>query len=59
MASSFIIDCESGEMERTFYFPVDPISGHFRCLYVDPMNWSDTADVILESFDEMPIWGTA
>jgi len=46
-------------MERTFYFPVDPISGHFRCLYVDPMNWSDTADVILESFDEMPIWGTA
>jgi hypothetical protein len=59
MAYSFIIDSESGDMERTFYFPVDSVSGHFRCLYVDPLNWSDTADVILLSFDEMDVWGTA
>jgi hypothetical protein len=59
VAHSFVIDCESGEMERVFYFPVDPIAGHFRCLYVDPLNWIDTADVILESFDENQEWGTA
>ncbi len=59
MAYSFVIDSESGEMERVFLFPFDAAAGHFRCLYVAPMNWEDTADVILESFDEMSLWGTA
>ena len=59
MAYSLVQEQESGEMERVFSVPIDPVAGHFRLLYVDPLDLGDTADVILISFDDMPVWGTA
>ncbi len=59
MAYSMLKDFESGEMERVFCIPMDPIAGHFRLLFVDPLNWNDTADMVLECIEEQPMWGNA
>ncbi len=58
MSHSCFYEFETGEMERVFVTPVDAVAGHLRCLHIDPFNYDDTADHILEAFDEMNVWGT-